>query len=78
MKGSVSPAVIVVIIVIAAVALGLAGWKYLGPSGAPPSEDLKGMKFDLNNVKPGELDQVKKDLEAAGASRAGTAGGGGK
>jgi hypothetical protein len=78
MKGTVSPVVIVVIVVLAVAALGFAGWKYLGPNGAPPSEDLKGMKFDLNNVKPGELDQVKKDLDAAGASRAGTAGGGGK
>ena len=78
MKSTVSPAVMVIIILLAVAALGFAGWKYLGSSSTPPSEDLKGMKFDLNNVKPGDLEQVKKDIEAAGSSRAGTAGGGGK
>lgn len=76
MKSSVSPAILAVAIVIAVAAIGLMGWKYLGPPSSTASEDLKPVKFDPAALKPGDIEQLRKDLDAAHNSRSGTAGGG--
>ena len=76
MKSQVSPAVMAIVIVLAVVALSFVGWKYMGSSSSAPSEDLKPTKLNLDGIKPSDFDQIKKDLQAAGANRSGTAGGG--
>ena len=76
MKSQVTPVVMVIVIVIAVAALGLFGWKYIGGSSSGASEDLKPTKINLDGIKPSDFENVKKEIQAAGSNRAGTAGGG--
>ena len=70
MRSNVSPTVLAAIVVVAVIALGLLGWKYLGPNtGGGASENLSSGKVDISNLNPNDLSQVKKEIEAANAAR---------
>lgn len=73
MKQQVSPTVVIVAIVLLIGIIGFFAYRtVLAPKGPEGSETLT-MKGDLSKLKPGDFDQVKKDLEAAKATRDATA-----
>jgi hypothetical protein len=75
MKSRVSPMLMAAILAVFVALAGFLGWKYMGSgSSIAPSEDLKPMNVDLSKLKPGDFDQVNKELEAASAKRVGSEG----
>ena len=71
MKDSVSPVLAAFLIAALLAVIGFMGYRYFSPA----NQESKSLNshVDLSNIKPGDFDAVRKEIEAARESRGGTA-----